>query len=120
MKQIIRTICEYKLGDYSVRHQRSTWHYGAPSETVVLNHSPAVLRENNTCGFWVESGFFGRKYIFVNGSTYSERLTDKTTASTILSAEVLHDYTFKDLAEHLPAEELVEWCKDHGMTEIKI
>lgn len=101
--------------------QSSKWHYGEMPTDVEVKTFTFDEAINNPYFDWGKCLFSKKRYIRLMWTDISVKEEKFVSASNTKMAKAVDcDYSIADLAKKLTAEDFVDWCKDHGINEIKI
>lgn len=120
MKTVYRFRIQYTLNDEHITSM-TKWHYGElPTEADITSMTfDEALKHYNYCGG--KRLFSKKRHIRLHWTETWVNEEDFESASVIATAEPIdREYSVADLAKELAAEDFVEWCKDHGLNEIRI
>lgn len=120
MKTIYRIKYTYTLNDNTTHETGRIWHYGEMPETEITQYT--WEEACNALEYYWERRIFSKKHhMRLQYTTTWVNEEDFETAFEIRTCESISwQYSIKELAEHLSANEFIDWCKDNGITSVNI
>lgn len=115
MKRIYKTTVIYELNGAKETVPENYWTYGELPENITV---PLSLEDAKLCDGYITR----RRNIRLYWSEYAVSFKRFKSASATYIYMLLdkEDYSFADLMNKLPADEFVEWCKDHEIKTVSI